>query len=240
MSFYLLHRGWMDNPAFADEPFTERLAWVWLVQEASFEPHKIRYKNKMIELGIGQIPISYRRLVAKWQWGIHRVRNFLKLLQSETMITMETATGFLIITICNYEKYQKPSKIPTTQATTQATTNINKGKELKEILHTSAQGDFEKIFDAGCAVNPSLQARSSAVIHQWLADGVTPEDAVPEVQRLAMTARSWTFFTGAVMDAKATRLKPLPEGKPKFKAFTETSFNQKEAIERALKNVQAG
>ncbi len=130
----------MDNPAFREEPFCERMAWLWLIQEASFEPHKIRYKNKMIEVGIGQVPISYRRLVDKWKWGIHRIRNFLDLLESEQMITRQTATGFLIITVCNYQKYQKPSKISTTPTatltatltTTPTATNINNTKELKE------------------------------------------------------------------------------------------------------------
>src|SRR6185437_3338005 len=67
------------------------------------------------------------------------------------------------------------------------------------------EGDFHKIFDAGCAVNPALMTKSTAVIHQWIADGVTAQDAVPEVRRLAGKARSWSFFTGAVMDAKSTR-----------------------------------
>jgi predicted transcriptional regulator len=154
MSFYLMHRGWMDNEVFSDEPFTDCLAWVWLIQEASFEPHRIRYKNKMIEVGIGQVPISYRRLVEKWKWGIHRVRNFLDLLESEQMITRETATGFLIITVCNYEKYQKPFKISTTQATTPTATlpttptatnikNINKFNKGKIKEYTS---DFETLW----------------------------------------------------------------------------------------------
>jgi len=76
------------------------------------------------------------------------------------------------------------------------------------------EGDFHKIFDAGCAVNPALMTKSTAVIHQWIADGVTAQDAVPEVRRLAGKARSWSFFTGAVMDAKSTRETPLPKGKP--------------------------
>jgi hypothetical protein len=140
MSFYLLHRGWMENEVFSDEPFCDRLAWLWLIQEASFEPHRIRYKNEMVDVGIGQVPTSYRRLVEKWKWGIHRVRNFLLLLESEQMITRQTATGFLIITVSNYEKYQKPSKLPTTQTatptatlpTTQTATNIKNIKNLNK------------------------------------------------------------------------------------------------------------
>jgi len=153
MSYYLMHRGWMENEVFSDEPFTDRLAWAWLIQEASFEPHKIRYKNKMIEVGIGQIPTSYRRLVDQWKWGIHRVRNFLELMESEHMINRETATGFLIITICNYEKYQKPFKLPTTQTatltatlpTTQTATNINNIKNLNK-EYTSEFLEFWKIY----------------------------------------------------------------------------------------------
>lgn len=126
-------------------------------------------------------------------------------------------------------------EIPLADASTiQASARPETYSEYREETdtHTTARGAFQEIFDEGCAVNPQLAAKSTAVIHQWVADGVTPEDAVPEVRRLAANARSWTFFTGAVMDAKATRLNPLPQGFARANPETE-SIEQK--IERLSK-----
>lgn len=81
------------------------------------------------------------------------------------------------------------------------------------------KSNFQKIYDAGCAVFPSLTIANTSSIHQWIAAGCSPElDAVPELQRLAKAGKSvkaWTYFTGAIMDAKATRENPPPAGIPK-------------------------
>lgn len=132
----------------------------------------------------------------------------------------ELANGFL-----NPEPKPEPKPEPITTHTAHA--------EISE---------FQKIFDAGCAVNSSLMAKSTAVIHQWLADGVTTQDAVPEIQRLAATATSWKYFTGAVMDAKATRLNPLPQGTPKqtFKTFEQKAKDNTDlAIQEVMRRAQS-
>lgn len=81
---------------------------------------------------------------------------------------------------------------------------------------TELQTDFQKIFEAGVDAVPELLAKSTSVIHQWIAAGVSPElDAIPEIRRLAATnpsIRSWGFFTGAVLDAHKTRTSAPPEG----------------------------
>jgi len=138
-----MERGWMDSPIFdacKKEPFNERLAWIWLIEKACFEPHKVRYKSHMIEVETGQVPTSYRRLQETWGWGAGKVQRFLKLLEIDGMIGTQTGTGFLIITICNYKKYQRKESESGTPMNQKAErgrnadgTNINKGKEIKEI-----------------------------------------------------------------------------------------------------------
>ncbi len=82
----------------------------------------------------------------------------------------------------------------------------------------SENSAFRKIFEAGIAVFPNLAPLNTSSIQKWIAAGCDPElDAVPVIQRVAKAGkpvRSWSYFDGAVMDAKATREKPLPEGKP--------------------------
>jgi len=77
-------------------------------------------------------------------------------------------------------------------------------------------GAFEKIYTAGSAVFPNLAVANTSSIHQWIAAGCDPDlDAVPEIKRHAgKQIKSWSYFTGVIMDAKATRTTPPPEGKP--------------------------
>lgn len=138
--YILLHRSVFDSERFAEEPFTEREAWIWMLAQASYQPHKIRYYSKMITVGRGEVPTSLRRLSEKWRWSVNRVVRFLTLLESEFMISKKTNTGFIVITICNYDKYQSmlintdtPSNTPTdtpsnTGSNTRSDTNIKKGQ----------------------------------------------------------------------------------------------------------------
>lgn len=141
--FYLLHRGIFNHHLFAQEKFTEREAWIWLIENASFEPHKRRYKNRIIEVNRGQVPASLRILSEQFQWSVNRIQRFLNLLEQDGMISKKTDTGFLIITICNYEKYQDKKKktdtvadtqvdtLADTEANTETDTIINKSKQIK-------------------------------------------------------------------------------------------------------------
>ena len=83
----------------------------------------------------------------------------------------------------------------------------------EEVLIT----DFQKIYDAGCAVFPLLATANTSSIHQWIAAGCSAElDVIPEIQRLARAdkaVRAWSYFSGGVMDAMAKRTTPLPQGR---------------------------
>lgn len=121
--YYCMHRRYWNDSLFKKEPFTEREAWHWLIANAAYEPHKYRYKSQIVSLTRGQVPTSYRDLKDDWQWGNDRVRRFLDLLESDEKISRGTGTGFLVITILNYEKYQIPLTETGTQAGTVAGTH---------------------------------------------------------------------------------------------------------------------
>lgn len=166
--YYVMKRGWMDHPIFRKEKFTEREAWEWLISEACYEPHKYRAGNTMITLARGQVPTSYRKMAEKWGWGVNRVRGFLDLLKNESQIVCKTDTGSLIISICNYSKYQLgeektdtqtdtlPDTLPDTQPDTQPDTYIKnkEGKEFKEkgTLKGTQKESFKNVFDFNLAI----------------------------------------------------------------------------------------
>lgn len=75
---------------------------------------------------------------------------------------------------------------------------------------------FQKIYEAGIAVFPNLAPLNTSSIQAWISAGCNAElDAIPEIERHAKAGkspRSWGYFTGAIMDAFATRTTAPPPG----------------------------
>jgi hypothetical protein len=109
--YYRMYRGWMENGVFSSKaPFSERDAWVWLVEEAAWKDRPWRLGVVILPLKRGQLCHSLRYLGQKWRWSKDKVQRFLRVLENRDMIETASATGGAtaerIITICNYSLYQ--------------------------------------------------------------------------------------------------------------------------------------
>ena len=104
--FYIMVRGWMDDDVFSSEPYTEREAFLYLVEKAAWKNRRYRSGNKIIQLKRGQFTGSLRYIAEAWQWNKDRVAAYLKILVNADMIQTETQTGQTVVTICKYSKYQ--------------------------------------------------------------------------------------------------------------------------------------
>lgn len=116
---FAVDRGVFEHPMFADEPFTEREAWMWLVGLAAYRACQRRIGSAVVDLKRGQAAASVRYLAEKWQWKAARVQRFLARLKKEAMIDTAADTGITVISINNYSKYQKvalPADTPNEQA----------------------------------------------------------------------------------------------------------------------------
>lgn len=109
-------RSIFDHELFADQPLTEREAWIWLIMEASWKPRKKRVGDYIADLTRGQLAASVRFMAGAWRWTPAKVQRFTKRLQSLEMISVKTDTGVSVITICNYDEYQAQSKAADTDA----------------------------------------------------------------------------------------------------------------------------
>jgi hypothetical protein len=103
---YLMHRGWMDNPVFKPEPFTEREAWIWLIENARYEPGRVRVGSAVLELQRGQLAAAGRFLAQKWLWDEAKVRRYFSKLKTDAMIDADSDAGVTRLTIRNYDAYQ--------------------------------------------------------------------------------------------------------------------------------------
>jgi hypothetical protein len=104
-----LHRGWRDCEAFEDngEPFSDQFAWLWLIESAAWKDCTRRTaKGERVKVERGQFHTSLRNLGKAWRWGKWKVQNYLKRLEEHDMIRTAYGQSGVLITLCNYAKYQ--------------------------------------------------------------------------------------------------------------------------------------
>lgn len=125
-------RGIFDHPLLNGEPFDRRSAMTWLIKEVAWKPRRIYVCGQWIELERGQAAHSLRFIATQWQWSVKKVRGFLRRLAADGTVSISSKNGGLddynretsgqkegcvkgtdkshkvtIITLCNYDNYQK-------------------------------------------------------------------------------------------------------------------------------------
>ena len=134
---FAISRDLFDHPMFADEPYTEREAWVWLIKEAAWRDRTVRVGKKVCALKRGQLATSMRFMADKWKWAEARVRRFLKRLKIDAMIDVSSDALATQITICNYNEYQRVSlpsdAVDAAPADAAATQHRRKQEDIKYI-----------------------------------------------------------------------------------------------------------
>lgn len=104
--FYVMVRGWMDDDIFSPQPYTEREAFLYLIENASWKDRPFRIGTNVINLERGQLTASLRFLAEAWKWNKNKVDRFLSLMVKVDRVKIKSGTGQNIITICSYSKYQ--------------------------------------------------------------------------------------------------------------------------------------
>lgn len=129
---FAVDRGIWDHDVFEEVPFTQREAWIWLVGEAAFKERRRNIGGKVIELKRGQLAASVRFMASRWKWGKSSVDRFLTKLRAETMIGTDAGTGILVITICNYDEYQRVALPSGTDNGTEGGTAAGQQRDKRE------------------------------------------------------------------------------------------------------------
>lgn len=106
---FAVDRGIWADPDFADEPFSEREAFLWLISEAAWRPTRVRIGHHQVDLARGQCAFSTRFMAEKWKWSEARVRRYLGRLISAEIICTRTDKIATHITIQKYDRFQRVS-----------------------------------------------------------------------------------------------------------------------------------
>lgn len=102
-----LHRKVKSHWLFTEKrTFTKFEAWIDLLLEVNHKDNKFMLGNELVEVKRGQTITSIRLLCERWNWSNTKVTKFLKMLETDEMLTVKSDTKKTVITIGNYDIYQ--------------------------------------------------------------------------------------------------------------------------------------
>lgn len=101
-----LNRSIQENWLWEEKPFDKKSAWIDLLLMANHKNNKFPLGNEIVEVEQGSFITSEIKLMNRWGWSKTKLRNFLKLLESEKMITKVVDKKKTTISIVNYKVYQ--------------------------------------------------------------------------------------------------------------------------------------
>ena len=143
--YYLMSRGWMDNPALSNpSPYDRRSAWVWIIEKACYRDTKQDVLGKTTIVVRTSLVTSVRYLAQHWRWSEKAVRTFLKRLEKEEMIRTETGLGKTQIFVINYDSYQLSGQASDTVGANEGQQK-KKVKENKENIYISKDDYVSKM-----------------------------------------------------------------------------------------------
>ncbi|WP_263336890.1 hypothetical protein [Albidovulum salinarum] len=172
-----MKRGVTSHPLFKGHP--ERIAiWLWLIDNAAWKETRHDVNGKTITVGRGSVCVSQRRLAEDVGVGYQVVRSLLARLQCDGMVRVTPTHGRTLITLCNYEKYQRPTgsgnAAPNAGATQGQRTKGQGDKETSVSEETAkAKDPSRQAFDLGVALlaQSGIDAgRARGLVGKWRRD----------------------------------------------------------------------
>ena len=88
------------------EPFDKLHAWVDILMMVNHKDREVPFNGRMVVVRKGSRITSLHKLSERWHWSIHKVSDFLNLLEEAGMITQERNSKKTFINVVNYGFYQ--------------------------------------------------------------------------------------------------------------------------------------
>lgn len=136
-----LHRKMLDHAIVKfSKNYSYAEAWLYLLFRACYEPQKVLIGSEIINLKVGEIITSQKKLCKQFGWGNSRLRTFLKVYVADNMIKVKTTNKLTYITIVKYSTYQA-SQTDNKSQTKPKQTHSKNTKKLKEDI-AKRESDF--------------------------------------------------------------------------------------------------
>ena len=107
--FCLFHRTMLNHPMLKrGKIHSPWEAFSFLILQANHKDRNVPIGMTLYNVKRGQLITSQKKLCKEFGWGNTRLRNWLKLMESDDMIKVETETNLTRISILKYDTYQSP------------------------------------------------------------------------------------------------------------------------------------
>ena len=156
-----LHRKILENPIVCKD--NDYFAvWIYLLLNATHKNHKVIFKNKQIIMKPGQLIIGRKKIANEQHINESKVERILKTLKNEHQIEQQTSSRNRLITILNWDLYQKSEQQNEQQVNNKRTTSeqqVNTNKNDKNVKNDKNNNnktksvDLQKIYFENLKVN---------------------------------------------------------------------------------------
>lgn len=183
------YRSLTDHWVWQDKPFSKGQAWMDLLLMVNHSEKKILIDGKLENVERGQTVSSIRKLCDRWGWSNTKVKNFLKMLENDSMIHVKSDTKKTVITIVNYSVYQG---FVDEQATQKRHQNDAEATHKKKVKNNNKynNNNIKRFTPPDCEqVSRYCQQRNN---------GIDPEEFVDYY-----TAKDWMMGNSKMQDWKA-------------------------------------
>ena len=143
--YITLHRSIMRHWVYGNSRQTYQ--WIDLLLFASYEDNEVIFDGTPIKLKRGELVGSTRYFASRWRVCKQTAQNFIKLLESDGMVTRRRAGRYTIYKIVNYDKYQPGTP---SQSNTEVGRVLGQSKEFNKNIKNSITLSLEndvKFFD---------------------------------------------------------------------------------------------
>lgn len=145
-----IHRELQDHWLWQEKRVFSKLeAWLDILLTVNHSEQKTMIKNRLFTVKRGESINSLDTWASRWNWNKSKVRRFLTLLESDSMVVTKSETQTTRLTVCKYDSYQDLRNANETQMKlkrnaneTQTTPNNNDNNINKENKENKRENDF--------------------------------------------------------------------------------------------------
>jgi len=143
-----IHRSIKDHWLYQEDRVYSRFeAWNDILLSVNYSDSKQIIKGKVYTIRRGESIFSLDTWAKRWKWDKSKVRRFLNLLQTDSMIVLVTDNITTHLTVCNYASYQDERNASETPKKRKRNTNeiqMTPIKEEEEIQEEEKDKKFQK------------------------------------------------------------------------------------------------
>ena len=162
-----LFRALAASEMWTKEPFTRGQAWVDLLLLANFAPGHIRVRGNRVDIGRGQVGWSVERLAERWMWSKGKLLRFLKELETDQQIERQKSFVSSVLTITNYEKYQKMVRQTERKTDGKETSRQNGKRTADRTADDTADGTLKKKKEINKQQQPKAEVPAEPAATTW-------------------------------------------------------------------------